>query len=382
MNTSPVRRFFEKPAPMKSILLGFTLFSFLLFIPAKKISLPVQPGKAQNLFIITTDGFRWQELFTGADSFLIHNENYTPDTGTIKSMYWCGDAAERRKKLMPFFWNVIAGKGQLYGNRNAGSRMNVSNIYSSSYPGYNELLTGTTDLRIYSNDKKFNPNINLLEYINAQDSFANKVAVFSSWNLFPYILNKQRNNLPINSGYAIIEDSSLSQNELNVNTTTEIIKENSATRHDRLSFLAAKSYVEKNQPRVLFLSLGETDEFAHSSRYDLYLQQAHEVDAMIAELWHWVQTTPGYKDNTVFIITTDHGRGSRKGNWNVHGVITKGSSETWMACLGPGVEPMGEMKEDQQIYTRQLPQFMGSLLGLDFSDKNSAALRTKPAAHR
>lgn len=153
MYSSSARRFFDKPAPMKSILFGFTLLSFLFFTPDKRNALPVTAKKAENLFIITTDGFRWQELFTGADSVLISNEKYTPDMATIKSMYWSDDIHERRKKLMPFVWSVIGGKGQLYGNRNEGNCMNVSNIYASSYPGYNELFTGTTDLRIYKNDK-------------------------------------------------------------------------------------------------------------------------------------------------------------------------------------------------------------------------------------
>ncbi len=368
---------------MKNILISFTFLGFL-FLPYNNetVSFPVKAGQAQNLFIITTDGFRWQELYTGADSLLINNEKYTQDTSTLKALYWSDNAMDRRKKLMPFFWNIIAAKGQLYGNRHEGNRVNTSNFYSSSYPGYNELLTGTTDMRIYSNDKKLNPNINLLEYLAAQDSFRNKVAAFSSWNLFPYILNQRRNGLPVNSGYENIEDTDLSAAEINVNSLNEIIKDNKSTRHDRLSFMAAKSWLEKNHPRVLFLGLGETDEFAHSSRYDLYLQQAHEVDAMIAELWHWVQTTPGYKDNTVFIITTDHGRGADTGNWNVHGILVKGSSQTWMACLGPGVEPLGEVKEEQQMYTRQLPALMGSVLGIDFNGKRKTSLSIADKAGR
>ncbi|MGZ8541302.1 MAG: hypothetical protein ACXWV6_11675, partial [Chitinophagaceae bacterium] len=35
---------------------------------------------AANLFIITIDGFRWQEIFTGADASLINNVTCTPDT--------------------------------------------------------------------------------------------------------------------------------------------------------------------------------------------------------------------------------------------------------------------------------------------------------------
>ncbi len=51
----------------------------------------------QNIFIITTDGFRWQEIFNGADSLLINNPNYVKDTALLKQMYWDDDLNERRK---------------------------------------------------------------------------------------------------------------------------------------------------------------------------------------------------------------------------------------------------------------------------------------------
>lgn len=40
----------------------------------------------------------------------------------------------------------------------------------------------------------------------------------------------------------------------------------------------------QHRPKVTFLGLGETDEYAHNGRYDLYLEQANKVDRMIAEL--------------------------------------------------------------------------------------------------
>ena len=103
----------------------------------KQNKLPV----SKNLFIITTDGFRWQEVFNGADSLLINSDDYTPDKETVKALYWAGTADERREKLMPFFWNVIGSKGQIFGNRFLGNKVNTANYYSISYPGYNELFT-------------------------------------------------------------------------------------------------------------------------------------------------------------------------------------------------------------------------------------------------
>ena len=82
-----------------------------------------QQDKSPNIFIITTDGFRWQEIFNGADSSLINEEQYTPDTSTLKALYWAATPAERRKQLMPFFWNVLNKKGQLYGNRNEHNKV-------------------------------------------------------------------------------------------------------------------------------------------------------------------------------------------------------------------------------------------------------------------
>ena len=97
----------------------------------------------------------------------------------------------------------------------------------------------------------------------------------------------------------------------------EAIYEKESTRHDLLTFLTAKEYIRAHQPKIVFLGLGETDEAAHNARYDTYLEKAAEADRMIAELWHWVQTTPGYKDNTTFIITTDHGRGTKTGTGRI-----------------------------------------------------------------
>ena len=71
-------------------------------------------------------------------------------------MYLDSSALQSRKKLLPFFWNVIQQKGQLYGNRLYGNKVNVSNSYKFSYPGYNEIFTGYPDLYVNSNSAKNN----------------------------------------------------------------------------------------------------------------------------------------------------------------------------------------------------------------------------------
>ena len=84
--------------------------------------------RPQNVIIITTDGFRWHELFKGMDSALANNPQYNQeDSELIYKKYWDSDYKERRKKLMPFFWNTIVSKGQVYGNRNYNNNVNNAN---------------------------------------------------------------------------------------------------------------------------------------------------------------------------------------------------------------------------------------------------------------
>ncbi|HSC40576.1 MAG TPA: alkaline phosphatase family protein [Chitinophagaceae bacterium] len=335
----------------------------LLCIPCFLQAQP--PVGTKNIFIITTDGFRWQEVFTGADSLLINNPRYVKDTGLVKGLYWDSSTLVRRQKLMPFFWNVIAAKGQLYGNRFFNNKVNVKNFYKISYPGYNEMLTGYPDPRLIPNTPVYNKNSNILEYLNTQEAFRGKVAAFTSWNIFPFILNEERSGLPVNSGYEMLNEKEDSSSSL-INKVQDGVAQKKHTRYDMLTYLCAREYIGQHKPRVVFLGLGETDESAHSGRYDLYLQQATMVDKMIADLWYYVQTDPFYKDNTTFIITTDHGRGRTAASWHTHSLFTAGSGETWLAILGPETVPIGEMKNEQQTYEKQLAATVALLLGEKF----------------
>ena len=113
----------------------------------------------------------------------------------------CATPEDRREALMPFVWNVIAKKGQLYGNANAGSEVKVTNGRNFSYPGYNEIFTGAADSRIDSNNKVPNANVTVLEWLNHLDGFQDRVAAFGSWDVYPYILNRPRSKLPIVAGW-------------------------------------------------------------------------------------------------------------------------------------------------------------------------------------
>ena len=264
---------------------------------------------------------------------------------------------------MPFVWNVIARDGQLFGNRKWQNKVNVSNPYALSYPGYSELLTGSVDLTINSNSKTKNTNRNILELLNGSPAYKGKVAAFTSWDVFPYILNKQESSFVINSGFENVNSKELSIGQKLLNTLqSEVIAEKTETRYDELTFIASREYIRNNKPSVVFLSFSGTDNAGHENRYDQYLEQANNADRMIGELWRMVQSMPEYAGRTTFLLTTDHGRGSLLSNWGRHGLFVPGSGQTWFALLGHNVVPSGEMKTENQVYQKELKELMTQLL--------------------
>lgn len=297
----------------------------------------------RNVFIITTDGFRWQEVFTGADPVLLSDINRVADTALCKQLFDAPTPEERRRKLLPFFWNVLATKGQLYGNQYYQNKVQVANPYKISYPGYQEMLTGKANNRLSPNWPINNPQTTVLAYIQSLEGYAGKVAAFSSWNLIPYIINEKKAGIPVNSGYELLVEEGDTLTAL-INQVQQSISTSAATRNDMLTYSAARNYIEKSHPKVLFLGFGETDECAHKNQYDGYLQKAHQFDQFIADLWYYVQTDPFYRNNTTFIITTDHGRGKYARSWNSHGFWVRGSGDIWSAMIGPDLEPLGESK--------------------------------------
>jgi hypothetical protein len=322
------------------------------------------PQKSKNIFIITTDGFRWEELFKGADSSLIYNSKFVKDTLLSGQMFYDADLNMRRQKLMPFFWNVIAKQGQIYGNRLLDNKVNVKNLYKISYPGYSEILTGYADLRFVPNSPVKNRNTNVLEYLNKQENFKGKVVAFSSWNILPFVFNEARSGFSVNSGYEILDDRDL-QSEM-IDSVQQHETNKTSTRNDQLTYLSAKEYIEQHHPKAMFLGLGETDEYAHQGRYDIYLQKAAAVDKMIADLWYFIQTDPFYKNNTTLIVTTDHGRGKKGAAWRTHGFWVSGSGEVWLAMIGPDIAAEGEMKNNQQIWQKQIASTVALLVGEHF----------------
>jgi hypothetical protein len=125
-------------------------------------------------------------------------------------------------------------------------------------------------------------------------------------------------------------------------------------------------YFHNERPRVLFVGLGETDEWSHAGRYDLYLHAAHNMDAFVRRLWDAAQSKARYRNKTTFIVTADHGRGSGTDEWKSHGEKIAGSEGDWIAVIGPDTPPLGERTQTKAYTEGQIAATIAALLGHDF----------------
>jgi len=343
---------------------------------AQAVQSQASAQRTRNVVVIVSDGLRWQEVFTGADPLLLNEANggSWDKEDQLRKEFWREDARERRRALLPFLWNTVAVRGQIFGNQTLGSVARVTNGLAFSYPGYNEMLTGHPDPKINSNEFGPNPNISVLEWLNTLPDLRGKVSVFATWATFRDIFNVARSQLPLQVGWDPPYHGSLSPQQALLNrlyeTTTRLDEEDV---YDAFMQVRLLESFTSQQPRVLFVGYGETDDWAHAGRYDLVLHSAHHFDRFVSELWERLQSLPAYRDSTTFIITTDHGRGSGPTEWKEHGIEQKGSENIWIAVLGPDTAPLGERRQTGEVHQAQIAATVAALLGKDYRKAVPAA---------
>ena len=366
----------------KRIAIGLLAFALLSIAAAQGVLIadgtasprahfdPHPQRKTRAVVLIVSDGLRWQEVFTGADPLLLDSKHggIWGQPADLKRRFWRQDVAERRAILFPFLWGVVAKQGQLYGNRTKASDAHVTNGLAFSYPGYNEMLTGSPDPRINSNEFGPNPNVSVFEWLNTLPEFHGHVAAFATWAAFHDIFNQPRSHLDVHAGWdppypgaapgsreALLNDFYLHSTRLEEDDTSNALLQP-----------ALLDYVKSQKPRALFVGYGETDNWAHSGRYDLVLECAHKWDHFVAELWTTMQQMPEYKDQVTFLITADHGRGSGPVEWKEHGKDQRGSENIWLAVIGPDTPALGERTHSIPVTQSQIATTVAAFLGQDY----------------
>lgn len=330
------------------------------------------PRKTKHVILFTSDGVRWQDLFTGIDAKLMDAKTAgMADAKELREQLWSPTPKERREALMPFFWKTLIPQGILFGNVTRGSSMQVTNRYRVSYPGYSEILTGRAqDDVIKGNDNIRNPTPSFLQFLKQKQNLrSDEIAVFASWDNFRYSAESVPGDLFINAGYqrSDLPKNSARAAELNKLQFDARFIENSS-RHDAFTFGLAMEYLEKERPEHMFISFDETDDWSHDRRYDRVLTSLQFFDRALEALWTYLQGSSKYRGTTTLVLTTDHGRGSTLEDFSNHGPDVPGDEQIWAGVIGPDTPPTGEARDTAPCYQRDVAPTILDLLGFDYRE--------------
>jgi len=335
-----------------------------------------------NVILVTLDGVRVQEVFGGLDETIAaHDElQVYSEIATGRQRYGAATAEARREALLPVFWQTLAPMGVVFGNPAHGSHVKVQNRVLWSTPGYTEIMTGAPRPAVTDNDNVRHPYTTALEYARkALGLDYGQVAQIGSWEGFKlaaasvddaFLMVGVHDTVPPPLGSPQIDQLADLRRQV-----MGLWEEGS---NDVLTFRMGQAYLVRNQPRVLWLALVNSDDWGHADRYDRYLEYLHLADSMLGELWQTVQSLEAYRDRTTLIITTDHGRGVQGDDWAEHDITIPGSDDIWLAVVGPDTPDRGEVMEAGTHYQGQVAATLLQFLGLDMRAVDPAALPAVP----
>ena len=277
--------------------------------------LPAQAKPETNVVLITLDGVRWQEIFNGTDPILSREHL-------------------NARQLLPNLYDLFVDQGIAIGQK---SPIVASGPNHISLPGYLEITRGHPSTDCQSNDCY--PVIDQSIF----DLFEHPTLI-SSWEQLARTVPTNSNTI-INAG-RYIRSQSWRDQHLSEYQEYPSYFHNPNYRPDIHTMSIALDYwlETKNNPDLLFLSLGDSDEYGHLNNYNGYLAALNNADVFIGLLVKQMETTD-YGKNTVFIITADHGRNL---NFRDHGT-SSASARVWLLMHGKGIPNIGSVHLKHQI---------------------------------
>jgi hypothetical protein len=328
-----------------------------------------QELKTENVILVTLDGVRTEEIFGGLQDDIANQsaKQVYSEIEYSRERYDAETAAERRALLMPFFWGELAAGGMLFGNTSRDSHMLVENPVKWSSPGYAEMLTGGPQVDVKDNSFVRYPHVTVLEFVaDTLQLDQSQVAQIGSWSGFPYLAARSPDVFVMNGGYDAFPAafSSPAIDEL-VTLRRDVMELWEESSNDGMTYRIARTYLFEHRPRLMWLGLTQSDDWAHADRYDRLLDYLHLADSWLRDLWTSLQADSHYRNRTTLIITTDHGRGRTPADWAEHDQTIPGSESVWLAIIGPDTPAMGDRVPPGSVHQGAVAATILRLFGLD-----------------
>ncbi len=237
--------------------------------------LSVLPAPGQNVVLVVIDGVRYSESFGRRDTYIPHLWNDLRPLGTIWLDY-----------------------------RNEG--------VTSTIPGHTSIETGTWQtIKNDGTERATRPTI--FEYFRKHTGAPESLACL--------VVRKEK---LLSLSYGADEEYG------------EAYGARAYVERSDTAVLARVLRVLANErPRLLLINLGETDLNAHAGDWTAYLNALRTADSLTFCLWTALQSSPIYRNNTVLIVTNDHGRhDDDNGGFQRHGDDCEGCQHVMLLAAG------------------------------------------------
>lgn len=286
--------------------------------PRERARLRGDVGKAAPVVLVTIDGVRWQEVLEGSDPSRVRPP-----------------AAPRSPSdLMPTLHALAHTRGAMLGAW-ADVSIRASGPNFVSLPGYTEILTGRSSLGCRDNDC---PQAREPTLLDDATEAGLRVAAFASWERLARAATARPGSFPVSAG------------------------KRGHYRPDRETAELALGYLEREQPDVLFLGLGDPDEHAHHGNYDGYLAALEYADAVLARLSGVLDAMGERGAATHVFVTADHGRAH---DFKSHGGFAPESARVWLVGAGPRVRARGAPRSPHERRLSDVAPTIAAVLGLE-----------------
>jgi hypothetical protein len=305
--------------------------------------------------LVVLDGVRWQEVFEGVDRTLARQHGVTST--------WANPA-----DLMPNLHQLIDAEGLAIGAPGHGAEITASGPQFISMPGYIEIFTGKPDLRCFWNECRPTPTRTIADEVrDAGDT--DDVALVTSWPNIARAASTEP-GFVLTAGRKLVDREDLLRADV---STTRLLDEGARApsfpgqgdyRPDAFTARLALRRLEVSKPRLLFVGLGDADEYAHRNDYAGYLQALRASDAFLGELTNLLHSMGARGRHTTVLVTADHGRAH---NFTDHGARFPESGRVWLVAAGADVAERGLVAASRHTLSDVAPTIR-ALLGITETD--------------
>jgi hypothetical protein len=307
-----------------------------------------------SVVLVVLDGVRGQEVFGGADRDLARSRGGNP-------MAWANP-----RDLTPNLQRMLDVDAVAIGAPGHGPEMDASGPRFISLPGYLEIFAGRPDPGCEGNECVRPPARTICDDVR-DSTGADDVAVVTSWPNIARAVSSDPSRYVVTAGRRLLargerlRSDGATQRLIERGARARAWPGNGDYRPDAFTAKLALRVLETERPRLLFVGLGDADEYAHRGDYHGYLEAVHASDAFLGELQSTLARMGARGRHTTILVTTDHGRAY---GFVDHGARYPESARVWLVAAGADVRGHGLLAASRRHTLSDIAPTVRALLGI------------------